>query len=79
MRGFKTVHGGLFSTIQDQGRFSYTHLGITHSGAMDQYAYRVGQKLLKNQNANAIEVMVGLKLKVQIATTIAITGADLNF
>jgi biotin-dependent carboxylase-like uncharacterized protein len=79
LRGFKTVHGGLFSTIQDQGRFGYTHLGITHSGAMDQYAYRIGQKLLNNQNANAIEVIVGLKLEVQVATTIAITGADLNF
>jgi biotin-dependent carboxylase-like uncharacterized protein len=79
LKGFKTVHGGLFSTIQDQGRFGYTHLGITHSGAMDQYAYRIGQKLLNNQNANAIEVMVGLKLEVQTATTIAITGADLNF
>lgn len=79
MRGFKTVHGGLFSTIQDQGRFGYTHLSITHSGAMDQYAYRVGQKLLNNHNANSIEVMVGLKLEVQVATTIAITGADLNF
>lgn len=79
MKGFKVLHGGIFSTIQDQGRFGYTHSGITHSGAMDQYAYRIGQKLLNNQNGNAIEVMVGLKLEVQVATTIAITGADLNF
>jgi biotin-dependent carboxylase-like uncharacterized protein len=79
LKGFRVIHGGLFSTIQDQGRFGYTHLGITHSGAMDQYAYRIGQKLLNNHNANAIEVMVGLKLQVQVATTIAITGADLNF
>jgi len=76
---FKIRSTGIFSTIQDQGRFGYTHLGITHSGAMDQYAYKVGQKLLNNQNDNAIEVMVGLKIQVQVATTIAITGADLNF
>lgn len=79
MKGFKILHGGLFSTIQDQGRFGYTHLGMTHSGAMDQYAYKIGQKLLDNQNANAIEIMVGLKLEVQTTTSIAITGADLNF
>jgi len=79
LKGFKVLHGGIFSTIQDQGRFGYTHLGMTHSGAMDQYAYRIGQKLLNNQNVTAIEVMVGLKLEVQVTTTISITGADLNF
>jgi len=79
LKGFKILHGGLFSTIQDQGRFGYTHLGMTQSGAMDQYAYKIGQKLLNNHIANAIEIMVGLKLEVQTTTSIAITGADLNF
>jgi len=77
LKGFKILHGGIFSTIQDQGRFGYTHLGMSNSGAMDQYAYRVGQKLLSN--SNAIEVMIGLKLEVQVTTTISITGANLNF
>lgn len=79
MKGFKVVHGGLFSTIQDQGRYGYNHLGITHSGAMDEYAYLWSQKLLNNKNCNALEIMVGLKLEVQVAATIAVCGADLNF
>lgn len=79
MKGFKVLKAGIFSTLQDQGRYGYNHFGITHSGAMDEYAYLWGQKLLNNQNGNAIEVMVGLNLKVEIATTIAISGADLDF
>ncbi|CAA6820979.1 MAG: Allophanate hydrolase 2 subunit 2 (EC [uncultured Sulfurovum sp.] len=79
MKGFKVLNAGLFSTLQDQGRDGYKHLGITQSGAMDEYAYLWTQKLLSNQDANAIEIMVGLKLEVEVATTIAVCGADLSF
>jgi len=61
LKGFKVLHAGLFTTLQDQGRKGYTHLGITQSGAMDEYAYLWGQKLLDNKECNALEVMVGLK------------------
>ena len=76
---FKVINSGIFSTLQDQGRYGYNHLGITHSGAMDEYAYLWGQKLLDNKNANALEIMVGLKLEVQKATTVSVCGADLSF
>ncbi|HHH50135.1 MAG TPA: biotin-dependent carboxyltransferase family protein [Saprospiraceae bacterium] len=76
---FKIISSGIFTTIQDQGRYGYNHLGITHSGAMDEYAYLWGQKLLDNKNCNALEVMVGLKLEVQKATTVSVYGADLSF
>ncbi|CAA6817804.1 MAG: Allophanate hydrolase 2 subunit 2 (EC [uncultured Sulfurovum sp.] len=79
LKGFKVLKAGLFTTLQDQGRYGYSHLGITQSGAMDEYAYLWTQKLLGNQNANALEIMVGLKLETQVATTIAICGADLSF
>ncbi len=79
MRGFKVISSGIFTTLQDRGREGYRHLGVTESGAMDEYAYLWSQKLLENKNTNALEVMVGLKLKVQISTTIAICGADLDF
>ena len=77
--GFEVIQGGIFSTIQDLGRYGYTHLGITNSGAMDEYAYLWSQKLLDNRKCNALEVMVGLKLKTTSSTQIAITGADLDF
>ena len=79
MRGFEVISTGIFTTLQDRGREGYKHLGVTESGAMDEYAYLWSQKLLDNKNTNALEVMVGLKLKVQKSTTIAICGADLDF
>ena len=77
--GFEVVNGGLFTTVQDLGRFGFMHLGVTHSGAMDEYAYRWSQKLLNNQDGNALEVMAGLKLKATSSTQIALCGADLDF
>jgi len=77
--GVEVIQGGLFSTIQDLGRYGYGHLGVTNSGAMDEYAYLWSQKLLDNKNSNALEVMVGLKLKATLSTEIAVTGADLDF
>ena len=76
---FKVLSSGIFTTIQDQGRYGYNHLGVTHSGVMDEYAYLWGQKLLHQKNINALEVMVGLKLEVTSFTIISVTGADLNF
>ncbi len=75
---FKIHNSGLFTTLQDQGRIGYTHLGITSSGAMDLYAYHWSQKLLY-QNINALEIMVGLVLEAMAPIEISVTGADLGF
>lgn len=75
---FKVIQSGLFSTIQDKGRKGVTHLGHCHSGALDTYAYHWSQALLDNTKANALEVMVGLKLEATKPTTISITGANLG-
>ena len=76
---FKILTAGIFTTLQDQGRKGFNHLGVTHSGALDEHAYLWGQKLLNNQDANALEVMVGLKLEATSSSHIAVTGADLSF
>jgi len=76
---FKVKNGGIFSTIQDQGRYGLMHQGRTPSGVMDEYAYLWGQKLLNQKNRNVIEVMVGLKLEALESMSIAVTGADLSF
>lgn len=80
MHGFNILSGGLLTTIQDLGREGYTHLGITPSGAMDEYAYLWGQKLLGDTHGNALEILLsGLKLEATASTTIAVCGADLGF
>lgn len=48
--------GGLFSTIQDLGRFGYARFGISASGAMDAPAFRLANALVGNPaEAAAIE------------------------
>jgi biotin-dependent carboxylase-like uncharacterized protein len=80
MSGFKVLKAGVFTTIQDLGREGYTHLGITPSGAMDEYAYRWSQKLLGDVEGNALEILLsGLTLQATAPITIAVCGADLNF
>ena len=80
MIGFEVLAGGLLTTIQDLGRQGYTHLGITNSGAMDEYAYRWSQKLLDNHEGNALEILLGgLKLRATAGTTLAVCGANLDF
>ena len=61
---YKVLSSGIFTTVQDLGRDGYTHLGITPSGAMDEYAYRWSQKLLGDKDGNALEILLnGLKLQ----------------
>ncbi|HIQ26885.1 MAG TPA: biotin-dependent carboxyltransferase [Sulfurovum sp.] len=80
MPGFEVLQGGIWSNIEDLGRYGYAHVGVTNSGAMDEYAYRWSQKLLGNKEGNAIEVMLGgLELKATADVTICVCGADLDF
>jgi biotin-dependent carboxylase-like uncharacterized protein len=77
---FKVLNGGIFTTLQDRGRYGYAHLGVTSSGAMDEYAYEWVEELLGDKDTNALEILLGgLTLKATKDTYIAVTGADLDF
>ncbi|PMH44893.1 allophanate hydrolase [Vibrio sp. 10N.286.49.B3] len=78
--GFKVIHPGLLSLLQDSGRFGYQNIGITNGGPMDEHAYHWCNHLLNNPvNTNVLEITFGLlKLEVTKATNIALTGADLG-
>ncbi len=75
---FKVIQPGIFSTVQDLGRKGYFAIGIPPSGAMDKFALRMGNLLLKNPLGWAgIEVTaIGSTLKVLKNTVIALTGGD---
>lgn len=77
---FKVIKSGILTLIQDLGRYGYQHIGVTTGGPMDEYAFRCGNALLKNnENAAQLEITFGsLTLEAQEATSIAITGADLG-
>jgi len=77
---FEVLTPGPLTSVQDLGRYGYTHLGVSQTGAMDEYAYRWTQKLLGNTEGNALEILLsGLKLKTLNPCTIAVCGADLGF
>ncbi len=75
------LNNPFFVTIQDRGRFSYSHIGVTNSGVMDEYAYFIANKLLKNQlDTNILEIgCSNVVFKVNKNTTISITGAFCEF
>ena len=80
MNLFRVIKPGLFTTIQDLGRFGYQKDGIVVGGAMDQFAVQIGNSLLGNKaNTAVIEItMLGPELEILNDCIICITGADLS-
>ena len=71
---------GIFSTIQDLGRYEYQQFGVPTSGALDQTAFKIGNLILGNKiNNPGIETtMIGPKIKFNSSEWICITGANSN-
>lgn len=74
----KVIKPGFQTTIQDLGRFGYSHLGISISGPADPVSFRIGNILLGNpQTAPALELtLVGGEFEFQHEAIIAITGSN---
>jgi len=69
---------GLFTTIQDCGRWGYAHLGISPAGAADALSLRIANLLVGNdENSPALEMtLLGATLEFEASAIIAITGAS---
>lgn len=69
---------GLASTIQDEGRQGYYHLGIPPSGAMDQYSFYAANLLVGNpKGAATIEcTFLAPEMRFNCNATIAVTGGN---
>lgn len=76
----EVIKTGLYSTIQDGGRWGKAHLGVPVSGAMDAYAATLANALLDNPKETAVleMTMIGVTLKFHTSTTIAISGATME-
>ena len=68
---------GPLTTVQDLGRSGLAHLGVGHSGACDQLAIRLANRIVGNrESAAALEVTIGgLGLRFSHGTWVAFTGA----
>ncbi len=77
----RIINAGPLTTIQDLGRYHYQSLGVSPSGAMDKLALSIGNLLNGNdENATGLEItFAGFSCQFTTDTTIALTGADLDY
>jgi len=78
MPDLRILKPGFLTTVQDLGRFGFSHLGISASGAADPVSLRIGNRLLDNEpSAPALEMtLVGGEFQFDEATAVAVTGSD---
>jgi len=74
----KVLKPGLATTVQDGGRPGYYNVGIPLSGALDQYALRLANLLVNNNETAAVleATLLAPELEIGINTLIAIAGAQ---
>lgn len=80
MTALQVIRPGLFSTIQDGGRWGYEQWGVMVGGAVDEEGLRWANWLVGNPpSAGALEVTaLGPELVVAEPGLIGIAGADLD-
>jgi biotin-dependent carboxylase-like uncharacterized protein len=73
----EVIATGALATVQDLGRAGYQHLGVPRSGAADQRAHRLANRLVGNaETAATIEFTLGgLQIRLRDPATLALTGA----
>ena len=71
---------GLFSTIQDFGRYGSRKYGVPEGGIMDRYAFKICNLILGNSENDAVlEItFLGPILEFKTATNICVGGANLT-
>ena len=73
----KVVSTGMYSSLQDAGRFGYRSFGVPVSGAMDSYSAHLAQQLVGNASEDLLLefAQVGPVLEFEQDVVIAVTGA----
>jgi allophanate hydrolase subunit 2 len=60
-RTVTVLRAGVQTLVQDAGRPGHAHLGVPPSGALDQPAFRLANRLVGNaESAAALEVLEGV-------------------
>ena len=79
-RTVTVLRPGLYTTVQDSGRWGHQSSGVPVSGALDGLSHRLANALVGNdKDAATLEVtLAGPELRFDADATIAITGARLS-
>lgn len=80
LAGIEILSPGLQTTIQDLGRFGYSHYGVPPSGALDFFSLRIANRLVGNPEDQACleTTLLGLRFKALEDVCIAVTGGNLR-
>lgn len=80
MKVFYVIKPGLFTTVQDLGRYGYLKYGIPISGAMDTFSVATANLLVENNpNDACLEItLIGPELQTLTKTQVAITGGAVS-
>ncbi|HWR40121.1 MAG TPA: biotin-dependent carboxyltransferase family protein [Patescibacteria group bacterium] len=75
----EVINGGLFTTVQDSGRWGYQAYGMPVAGVMDRYAYQMANLLVDNLDGEAVLEMTlqGGTYRFHTAVWIALCGAEM--
>ncbi|MFI9153134.1 biotin-dependent carboxyltransferase family protein [Streptomyces sp. NPDC053367] len=76
-RALSVVRAGALTTVQDQGRPGYAHLGVPRSGALDGPAAEMVNRLVGNPPDAAVleTTLTGCALRPRSGVTVAVGGA----
>lgn len=76
----KIINPGLFTTVQDLGRYGYESYGFTPAGVMDYESYYLANALLSNDYNTAVLEMTlsGVTFEVLYSTSMATAGAAME-
>ncbi|CAB4697552.1 MAG: 5-oxoprolinase/urea amidolyase family protein [Actinobacteria bacterium] len=77
MSGIEVLEAGLMTTVQDQGRPGFAHLGVPRAGALDRPAAQLANRLVGNPaDAAVLETLLGgLRVRCTSGTWVAVCGA----
>jgi KipI family sensor histidine kinase inhibitor len=79
-RTVTVLAAGLFTTVQDSGRWGYQNLGVPVAGPMDPVSHRQANLLVGNAPAAATleATLIGPELRFDADTVVAIAGAEVE-
>ena len=78
MPALSIVRPGMFTTVQDLGRWGFQSRGVPVSGAMDWYSHRLANMLVGNDPGMATleATLTGPEIQFDAAAAFAVTGAE---
>ncbi|WP_115461939.1 5-oxoprolinase subunit C family protein [Winogradskyella aurantiaca] len=76
----EVINPGIYSSIQDNGRFGFRHLGVPVSGFMDAFSAELANKLVGKESGSALieAAFTGLHLKFHQDYQLALCGAQVE-